>query len=156
MLGNKSEVKFYLVGHGNREQMLKKLASGEGNIHFLPSVSDERFPAILAGADLLLVSERASQTEMSLPSKLTSYFFSNRPVIASVPTSGATAQYLNGLALIVPAENPKTLAEGIIQLKTNEEERKLLAKKALDFAQSNLSIENGRKLYVNWVLSKQN
>ena len=154
ILNTESGVNFYLVGHGNRENKLKELALGMGNIHFLPSVSDEKFPAILAGADLLLVSERASQTEMSLPSKLTSYFFSNRPVIASVPTSGATAQYLHGLALIVPAENSKILAEGIIHLKTNVEERKMLAKKALDFAQSNLSIENGRKRYVNWVLGR--
>jgi glycosyltransferase involved in cell wall biosynthesis len=154
ILDTESGINFYLVGHGNRENKLKELAFGMGNIHFLPSVSDEKFPAILAGADLLLVSERASQTEMSLPSKLTSYFFSNRPVIASVPTSGATAQYLNGLALIVPAENSEILAEGIIHLKTNVEKRKMLAKKALDFAQSNLSIENGRKRYVNWVLSR--
>lgn len=154
MLDTESEIQFYLVGHGNREIKLKELASGLGNINFLSSVSDEKFPTILAGADLLVICERASQTEMSLPSKLTSYFFSNRPVIASVPTSGATAQYLNGLALIVPAENPKMLAEGIIRLKTNLEERKLLAQKALDFAQSNLSIENGRKRYVNWVLNR--
>lgn len=154
ILNKESEIIFYLVGHGNRESHLKELASGTRNVKFLPSVSDERFPSILAGADLLLVSERSSQTEMSLPSKLTSYFFSNRPVIASVPTTGATAQYLKGLAHIVPAEDPEILAEGILELKQNEEYRKSLAKKALEFAQLNLSIENGRKQYVNWVFSK--
>jgi hypothetical protein len=98
------------------------------------------------------VSERASQLEMSLPSKLTSYFFSNRPVIASVPIGGATAQYLAGLAQIVPAEKPKLLAEEIMSMKLNQTYRSLLAAKALTYARLNLTRENGRQRYIDWIL----
>ena len=121
-------------------------------MHFIPAVKEKDFPNVLGGADLLLVSERASQLEMSLPSKLTSYFFSNRPVIASVPIDGATAQYLEGLAQIVPAENPKLLAKAIMYMKLNQTHGSLLAAKALAYAHLNLTRDNGRQRYVDWIL----
>ena len=152
ILSSETDIDFFLVGHGNQEARLKTLAKGLKNLHFMPVVADEDFPNVLGGADLLLVSERASQLEMSLPSKLTSYFFSNRPVIASVPISGATAQYLDGLAEIVPAEDPKLLAEKIMYMRQSEAYRKLLAVKALEYARLNLTRENGRQRYIDWVL----
>ena len=152
ILSSETDIDFFLVGHGNQEARLKTLAKGLKNLHFMPAVAGEDFPNVLGGADLLLVSERASQLEMSLPSKLTSYFFSNRPVIASVPISGATAQYLDGLAQIVPAEDPKLLAEKIMYMKQSEAYRKLLAVKALEYARLNLTRENGRQRYIDWVL----
>ena len=152
ILSSETAITFYIVGHGNQEAHLKNLAKGLKNLYFMPAVSDEDFPSVLGGADLLLVSERASQLEMSLPSKLTSYFFSNRPVIASVPIAGATAQYLDGLAQIVPAEDPKLLAEKIMYMKQREAYRKSLAEKALEYARLNLTRENGRKRYIDWIL----
>lgn len=153
ILNSDSDIVFFLVGHGNQEARLKTLAKGMRNLHFVPAVKEEDFPNILGGADLLVVSERASQLEMSLPSKLTSYFFSNRPVIASVPIGGVTAKYLDGLAQIVPAENPKLLAEEIIYMKLNQKHRKLLAAKALTYARLNLTREHGRQHYIDWILS---
>lgn len=152
ILSSEKGITFYIVGHGNQEAHLKNLAKGLKNLYFMPAVADEDFPNVLGGADLLLVSERASQLEMSLPSKLTSYFFSNRPVIASVPIAGATAQYLDGLAQIVPAEDPKLLAEKIMYMKQREADRKSLAEKALEYARLNLTRENGRKRYIDWIL----
>jgi|694.fasta_scaffold21268_2 colanic acid biosynthesis glycosyl transferase WcaI len=152
ILSSESDIAFFLVGHGNQEARLKTLAKGVKNLHFVPAVKDEDFPNVLGGADLLLVSERASQLDMSLPSKLTSYFFSNRPVIASVPIGGATAQYLAGLAQIVPAEKPKLLAEELISMKKNQTHRSLLAANALTYARLNLNKENGRQRYIDWVI----
>jgi len=152
ILSSETDIDFFLVGHGNQEARLKTLAKGLKNLHFMPAVADNDFPNVLGGADLLLVSERASQLEMSLPSKLTSYFFSNRPVIASVPIAGATAQYLDGLALIVPAEDPELLAEKILYMKQNEGYRKSLAEEALDYARKNLTRKSGRKRYIDWVM----
>lgn len=151
ILSSEKDIAFYLVGHGNQEEHLKNRAKGLKNLHFVPAVANIHFPKILGAADLLVVSERESQLEMSLPSKLTSYFFSNRPIIASVPLAGATAVYLDGLAQIVPAGNPILLAEKIIYLKQNEVYRNSLAKKALEYAYLNLTQEKGRKRYINWL-----
>ena len=47
---------------------------------------------MLAAADVLAVTQRASVLDMSVPSKLTSYFAAGRPVVASVAAEGGTAQ----------------------------------------------------------------
>ena len=73
ILGVNSGVKIYLVGHGNQENTLKQLCAGRKNISVIGAVPDEDYSALLSAADLLLVNERSTQMEMSLPSKLTSY-----------------------------------------------------------------------------------
>ena len=73
-------------------------------------------------------------------------------VVSTTSISGATAQYLDGLAQIVPAEDPKLLAEKIMYMKQSEAYRKSLAEKALEYARLNLTRENGRKRYIDWIL----
>ena len=65
--------------------------------------------------------------EMSLPSKLTSYLYSERPVIAAVPRGGATWKFLDGIAELVEAGNPKALADSIIKLQNDSAKMKKLA-----------------------------
>ena len=144
-------IKIYLVGHGNREDQLKKLSADLLNSEVLPAVSDDEYSALLSAADLLLVNERPTQMEMSLPSKLTSYLYSNRPVLAAVPRDGATWKYLNGIAELVEAGNPEALAHKIIELKDNSSRRKELASVGSEFARNNLDPETGRKRYIEWV-----
>lgn len=152
-LGSNSMVKIYLVGHGNQENSLKQLCAGNKNISVMAAVSDEDYSVLLSAADLLLVHERSTQMEMSLPSKLTSYLFSERPVIAAVPKGGATWKFLDGIAELVEAEKPFLLANAIRELSQNPEKRSDLASKGLEFARKNLDAEFGRKKYFDWVNS---
>ena len=114
LLTGEPDIKIYIVGHGNQEEEVRTATNGMNNISLMASVPLEQYPALLAAADLLLINERPSQMEMSLPSKLTSYLAANRPVIAAVPIGGATHRYLEGLAEIVPAGDPQALANGMI------------------------------------------
>ena len=148
-----SKIKIFLVGHGNQESKLKALCLGKSYISVLPAVSDADYSALLSAADLLLVNERSTQMEMSLPSKLTSYLFSGRPVIAAVPKGGATWKFLDGIAELVEAEKPFLLANAIRELSQNPEKRRDLASKGLEFARKNLDAEIGRKKYFDWVNS---
>ena len=146
-----SKIKIYLVGHGNQEVRLKELCKGKSNIVVLPAVSDDDYSALLSAADLLLVNERPTQMEMSLPSKLTSYLYSERPVIAAVPRGGATWKFLDGIAELVEAGNPKALADSIIELRNNPAKMEKLAKDGLAFAKANLEPSVGRAKYLEWV-----
>ena len=62
----------------------------------------------MQASDVLLVNQRASVTNMSLPSKLTSYFASGRPVIAAVSADSETAWEIeaSGAGLVVPPADP--------------------------------------------------
>jgi len=148
-----SQIKVYLVGHGNQEGNLKALCEGKSNIEVLPAVSDEDYSALLAAADLLLVNERSTQMEMSLPSKLTSYLYSQRPVIAAVPRGGATWKFLDGVAVLVEAGDPRALASKISELSNQSELLREYAGKGLNFAHDNLEPSVGRKRYIDWVQS---
>lgn len=150
-IGVDSKIKIYLVGHGNQEANLKKLCEGLKNIAVLAAVPDDQYSALLSAADLLLVNERSTQMEMSLPSKLTSYLYSERPVIAAVPRGGATWQFLDGIAELVEAGNPEALAKKIMELKDDQDRRAEFAEKGSRFAAENLSPEIGRARYLEWV-----
>jgi len=151
VLGADAGVKIYLVGHGNQEANLKRLCEGIENIYVVAAVSDDQYSALLAAADLLLVNERSTQMEMSLPSKLTSYLYSERPVIAAVPRGGATWKFLDGIAELVEAGEPKALAKKILELKADPKRCAELADKGRLFAAKNLSPEVGRAKYLDWV-----
>mgnify|MGYP003335132288 CR=1 FL=1 len=150
-LNANSRIKIYLVGHGNQESNLKALCQGKKNISVMAAVSDADYSALLSAADLLLVNERTTQMEMSLPSKLTSYLYSERPVLAAVPRGGATWKFLKGVAELVEAGNPKLLALKIEELSINKNRRDDLARLGLEFAVKNLDPAVGRAKYLNWV-----
>jgi glycosyltransferase involved in cell wall biosynthesis len=150
-LGCNSAIKVYLIGHGNQENTLKHLCAGRKNISVMAAVSDEDYSALLSAADLLLVNERSTQMEMSLPSKLTSYLYSERPVLAAVPRGGATWKFLEGVAELVDAGDPKKLATLIEELSKNQSRLDQLAKLGSEFAVKHLDPEIGRAKYLNWV-----
>ena len=151
VLPGESKIKIYLVGHGNQESILKALCEGKRNIAVMSAVSDEDYSALLSAADLLLVNERSTQMEMSLPSKLTSYLYSERPVLAAVPRGGATWKFLEGVAELVDAGEPKKLATKIEELSKNQSRLDQLAKRGSEFAVEHLDPEIGRAKYLNWV-----
>ena len=146
-------IRFLIVGHGNQEHKIKELCKDSPNVSLIPAVSNEDYPRLLASADLLLVNERSTQTKMSLPSKLSSYLYSNRPILAAVPRYGATWNFLDGIAELVESDNPKRLAHSVLELSKNPKKRIDLAKKGLVFAKSNLNPEKGRAEYLDWVES---
>ncbi len=150
-LAENSNIKIYLVGHGNQETKLKGLCEGKSNIAVMPAVPDADYSALLSAADLLLVNERSTQMEMSLPSKLTSYLYSERPVIAAVPHGGATWKFLDGVAELVEAGDPKALALKIEELSRNRNRLDELARLGSAFAVKNLDPDVGRAKYLEWV-----
>ncbi len=150
-LAGNSHIKIYLVGHGNQEANLKSLCAGKSNIAVMPAVSDADYSALLSAADLLLVNERSTQMEMSLPSKLTSYLYSERPVIAAVPRGGATWKFLDGVAELVEAGDPKALASKIEELSRNQSRLDELAQLGSAFAVKHLDPAVGRGKYLEWV-----
>ena len=78
-----NRVNFILMGDGNQRSALEIRAKGIRSLQFLDPVPDEQFQSMLADSDVLLVNERPGVEEMSVPSKLTSYFSAGVPVLAA-------------------------------------------------------------------------
>ncbi|MBA3021973.1 glycosyltransferase family 4 protein [Propionicimonas sp.] len=85
-----SRVRFVLLGDGHRRNALEAMG-GNANLQFIDPLPEAEFAAALASADVLLVNELPGMTEMSVPSKLTSYFNTGLPVLAAVDAGSVTA-----------------------------------------------------------------
>lgn len=111
-------IRIVLMGDGNQREALLARAAGLPNVEFLPAAGTDEFTDVLAAADVLAVTQRASVLDMSVPSKLTSYFVSGRPVVASVADEGGTAQEVqrSGAGLLVAPEDPAAVLAAVRKL----------------------------------------
>jgi glycosyltransferase involved in cell wall biosynthesis len=118
-IGSSRPVLFVLMGDGSQRSLLQAQAAGIPNISFVGLQPIETYADVLAAADVLLVSERASVVDMSLPSKLAAYFAAGRPVVAAVSPIGATATEVirSGGGLVVSAGDPVALLSTLEQLR---------------------------------------
>ncbi len=112
------EIRFVLMGDGSQRAALARLAAGVANAQFLPPAAEDDFPEVLAAADALAVTQRASVLDMSVPSKLTSYFAAARPVVAAVADGGGTAGEVlrSGTGVLVAPEDPGALVAAVRRL----------------------------------------
>ena len=111
-------VRFVLMGDGSQRRPLQQEADGVDAVTFLDPASTAEYADVLAAADILLVNERPTCVDMSLPSKLTSYFTSGRPVVAASPAHGGTAAEIirsAGGVLVEPA-TPRRLLDAVLQM----------------------------------------
>jgi len=119
-LSNDSRVRIALVGHGPQLPELKSkiAARSSSRVRILPLLPAEEVPAMLAAADVLLVSQRAQVIDSVLPSKTLLYMASGRPIIAAVDLRSATANLIlvAECGRVVAPEDAQALAEGIEQL----------------------------------------
>lgn len=116
-----SDVEFVLVGDGNQREAVEATAAGCRNVRFVGLLTDDQYPLALRAADLLLLCEKPGVREMSLPSKLTSYVTSGRPLLAAVETGGITATYVSNhkIASVVTPGEPAALVSGIETLRSD-------------------------------------
>ncbi|WP_244972472.1 glycosyltransferase [Paramicrobacterium fandaimingii] len=112
-------VRFVLIGDGNQRRHLEELADGITSIEFVDPVDNVLFVSALAAADALLVNERGGVAEMSVPSKLTSYFGAGKPIIACASDDGATSDEINASSagIVVPADDAGALVDACVRLK---------------------------------------
>ncbi|MDX3762782.1 glycosyltransferase family 4 protein [Streptomyces sp. AK02-04a] len=112
------DVQVILMGEGNQRAALQALGAGLPNVRFLPPTEEAEFPEVLAAADVLVVTQRASVLDMSVPSKLTSYFAAGRPVVASVAGKGGTAQEVrrSRAGIVVPPEDAAAVLTAVRRL----------------------------------------
>ncbi len=150
-----SRVKFVLLGDGNQRGLLELAGFGVRNLEFLPPVNDNDFPAALGAADVLLVNERPGVAKMAVPSKLTSYFRSGKPVLAATDPCGLTADELvaSGGGVCVPAARPDLLLREALRLANNPALAARLGKLGRLYCDTLLSADVALDRYEEWIMS---
>ncbi len=144
-------IKIVLSGDGNdRNRLIERAkALNLGNLSFIGLQSPGQFEAMLQAADVLLLQQRSSVSDMALPSKLTAYFASGRPVVAAVaPTSGAAKEIqAAGAGVVINPEDPAALARALSDVKGSPETARRLGLAGEEHARRLLSREQALSGY---------
>lgn len=135
------ELHFVLMGNGSQRTMLESRARGLPNIRFLDPLDEAMFPNALHAADILLINQRGTVVDMSLPSKLTSYLAVGRPVIAAVHLSSETAAAVEESrgGVVVEPDQPACLLVEINELAEDRNRRVATGASGRQYAHNSLS-----------------
>lgn len=146
-------VRFVLAGGGSQLAKLQGYARGCTHISFVGSLGDDDYIDFLASADVLLVNERPGMSEMSLPSKLTSYLIAGRPVVAATDAHSGTADFVaaSGAGVVTPPGQPQMLLEAVTETAANPATAHALAENGRAFAESHLTAKAAMAGYDQWV-----
>jgi len=116
---DKPDVHFIICGSGGARDRLKEMAERAGlqQIRFFPLQPYEKLPALLAAADVHLVLQKKSASDLVMPSKLTGILASGGyAVISAVPgTSLYDVVATHQLGLLIEPESAEALAAGLQQ-----------------------------------------
>jgi glycosyltransferase involved in cell wall biosynthesis len=155
---NGLRARFVLLGDGNQRSGLQALADGLPTVDFLDPVSDEDFPSALGAADVLLVNERPGVARMSVPSKLTSYFRSGKPIIAATDPTGLTADELttSGAGVCVPADRPDLLLSEAMRVGSDPQLAERLGDAGRRYCDELLSEKAALDGYERWIIDLAN
>uniref|UniRef100_UPI00292FBEB3 glycosyltransferase family 4 protein n=1 Tax=uncultured Propionibacterium sp. TaxID=218066 RepID=UPI00292FBEB3 len=142
-----------LVGDGSRREALMEYGSGAKNLVFVPSLPDEEYRAVLAAGDVLVVNEKPGLREMAVPSKLTTYFRSGRPVVAATESDSSTAHEMAaaGAGEVVPPADPAALLEAIERTARDPAGNERAARNAQRFVRENLTPEAAVAIVRDWL-----
>lgn len=134
-------VLFVLMGGGSQRPYLEEAAKGLSTMYIQDSLQGQEYADALGAADLLLVNERETMSDMSLPSKLTSYFTAARPVLAACAAGGTTSAEVgrSGGGVVIAPGDPAMLLAGVERLILDVEERRDLAARGHAYAASHLN-----------------
>lgn len=151
----KLPLRFVLLGNGSRREQLEKKGLGIERLQFIDSLDDTDFQDALAAADILLVNEKVGVSEMAVPSKLTSYFSTGRPVLAATDAHGVTASEVraaNG-GIIVEAGEPEALVQASLKLGSDSDGARRYGENGLRYRENVLSEEAAIDQYAEWLRS---
>ncbi|WP_290438798.1 glycosyltransferase [Cellulosimicrobium cellulans] len=150
-----SRVRFVLLGDGSRRRALEAAAAGTRAIQFLDPLPGDRFSGALGAADVLLVNELAGLAEMSVPSKLTSYFDAGRPVLAATSAGSTTAHEIqvSGGGIRVDAEEPGALLDAVLRLAADPSRRRALGEAGRRYRHAVLSEGAAVDAFEEWLVA---
>jgi putative colanic acid biosynthesis glycosyltransferase WcaI len=134
-----------LAGDGADRPRLESLARSRAlaNVRFLPLAARADLPAMLAAADVLLLSQSAVVRDSVIPSKLLTYLAAGRPVVAAAHRHSQAAQTVarSGGGVVVPPEDAASLAEAILQIRDDPGAAAGLARQGRAFAEEHFAGE---------------
>lgn len=146
-----SELRIY--GGGNQKENCQQLVKDLGltNVSF-GFVSRNEIPTVQSDASVLILALPTGNGNLCLPSKLTSYFLSGKPVLASVDQDSSTKRILEGeeCGKTVVPDDIEALVNGFKYFaELTSEERDKMGDNSREYALKHLTREVNLSLVIN-------
>ncbi len=138
-----SEIRFVMIGRGPVKEDAVRQAEedGLGNVEFIDWVDREELPAMVASSDLCLgVFGTTPQADMTIQNKIWEGLAMARPILTG--SSSAVRHWLvhKHSAYLCEMDDPRSLADGILELKEDPALREKLAANGHELFQKNFTI----------------
>lgn len=140
---NLTDAELQIYGGGNRKEQCQKLVQdlGINNVTF-GQVSREEVPSVQAKADVTVFALPKGNGGICLPSKMTSYMLSGKPILASIDKGSTAERYIKEAQCGIPVDpdNITALTEGYrIFAKLDKDKLKQMSTNSRKFAEENLT-----------------
>lgn len=140
---NLDNAELQIYGGGNRKEKCKELVKtlGNKNVTF-GRISREEVPAIQAKADVTVFALPKGNGGICLPSKMTSYMLSGKPILASMDKGSTAERYIKEAqcGIAVEPDNLTALTEGFRTFAALEKDKlEQMSKNSRKFAEGNLT-----------------
>jgi len=152
---NQENARLIVAGDGPEKSKCIELAkSYDSDIQFIEA-SPDQVPSIQSKADVLLLPLKKGVAGTALPSKLTAYMFSKKPIICSIDEDSEAAEIIrnNDCGWVVEPENEQALIVCMRDvLKVGKGVLGGKAENSYSYAKNNLSQEGNLKKLVSVVI----
>lgn len=148
-----SDVRFVIMGDGGQRRQLEELAAGVPTIEFMDPLPDGEFEDALAAADVLVLNEATTVAEMSVPSKLTSYFAAARPVVAATAQRSAASAEIerSGGGVRLDTGDPAALLAAVERFGADPDRAAVVGDRGRAYAEEHLTADAAARAYGVWV-----
>ena len=119
LLSAYSDIRFVMLGGGSRREWLLQEVQARGltNVYIPGRYPVEAMPGILKKASALLVTLADEPIfSVTVPGRIQTYLAAGRPILASLNGEGARLVIEAEAGLASPAEDPRALADAVLQL----------------------------------------
>jgi glycosyltransferase involved in cell wall biosynthesis len=146
-------IRFVLLGDGGRRRILEESAAGCRSLQFVDPLPGDAYAQALHAADILLVNEKPGLVEMAVPSKLTSYFSTGRPVVAATEATSTTAAEVaaSGAGVRIEPGAPDLLLRTCINLGSDPDRSQTLGARGPAYCATVLAEDAALDAYDAWV-----
>ena len=143
---NLEHAKLIIAGGGSDKVKCMEIAKDyPSKIIEFYEVSGKGVPLMQDKADVLMLPLKKGVAKTALPSKLTAYMLSGKPIIASIDLGSEPANIIddNGCGFVIEPENEKQLINCMIAVsKKGREELSKVGENSFKYAKQNLSRKN--------------
>jgi colanic acid biosynthesis glycosyl transferase WcaI len=156
-LKDDDDIIFAFVGEGmKKKNLMEKVRNLQlSNVKFIPFQPQEDLPYLLASSDVLIVPLDIDKSQLSVPSKLSNFMATARPILGLAHEDSETAKVINEskCGVCVRPDNIDEIAKAIVDLKNSKGLRETFGNNGRQYAEAHFAKEKVLDIYERLMLS---